>query len=441
MKRFWRLLSPGMGLKRWLFLCFFGVFLVAVSFATGADPQLLARIEQWLTDSLFSVAGRALTPAGRGLLVGGAGVALITLSLVSLTRAVTKALSPQKSSQLLDTIYRRKQLQKGPKIVVLGGGTGLAVLLRSLKEITGNITAIVTVADDGGSSGRLRDELGILPPGDIRNCLLALADTEPLMEKLFQYRFGQGTGLAGHSFGNLFIAAMTEITGDFELGIKESSKVLAVRGQVLPSSLAAVRLQAEYTDGSTACGESVIPRPDKAIARVSLLPEAVTPPEEALTALQEADLIILGPGSLYTSILPNLLVERITAAIKAATVPKLYICNIMTQAGETDGYTVSRHVQAILDHSGAGVIDYVLVNTQIIPPQVQQKYAAEGAYPVPVDREHWRRLPVRILEANLVSGADFARHDPAKLAKVVLWLAEVRRRSLAASRLPKTVRF
>ncbi|TCL75267.1 putative cofD-like protein [Hydrogenispora ethanolica] len=316
---------------------------------------------------------------------------------------------------------------KGPRIVVVGGGTGLGTILRGLKEITSNLTAIVTVADDGGSSGRLRKEFGILPPGDIRNCLVAMADIEPLMERLMQYRFAGNTDLAGHNFGNLFLTVMTDITGDFEQAIRESSKVLAVRGQVLPATLENVILKAEMADGSIVRGESAITASELAIRRISLEPENVKPLREAINAIAEADLIILGPGSLYTSVIPNLLVTDLAEALRAAPATKLYVCNAMTQPGETDHYTASDHIRAIIQHAGQGLIDMALINTEAIPPDLMERYAEEGAQPVTADFDKIKALGVTPLGLEVIVKSNLIRHDAFKLAQMVLNLYRTQR--------------
>jgi uncharacterized cofD-like protein len=292
-------------------------------------------------------------------------------------------------------------------------------LLRGLKRYTKNITAIVTVADDGGSSGILRDELKILPPGDIRNCLLALANTEPLMEKLFQYRFNAGS-LKGHSFGNLFLAAMTEILGDFELAIKESSKVLAVSGQVLPSTLSDIILAAEFEDGTVIKGESQIPRMGRKIKRIRIVPEDAKPLPEALEAIERADAVILGPGSLYTSILPNLLIKDLADAVRNSRAKKIFVVNVMTQPGETDGYTAFDHVKTIMEHAGGNLIEYVIVNAEKIPDHLLLKYLADGACPVACDEENIKKLGCKVIYGELLGFADVVRHDPIKLAKVIM---------------------
>jgi uncharacterized cofD-like protein len=303
-----------------------------------------------------------------------------------------------------------------PRIVVIGGGTGLSVMLRGLKERELDITAIVTVADDGGSSGILRSELQIPPPGDIRNVLSALADVEPMLSQLLQYRFKAGNGLAGHSLGNLILAAMTDITGDFVLAVRELSRVFAVRGRVLPATNHAIVLKALMSDGAIIEGESKIPKAGGVIRRVFIEPPDVKPLEDAVKALQEADAIVLGPGSLYTSILPNLLVPGITKAIRESDAVKIYICNVMTQPGETDDYAVSDHLQAIHDHVGHHLFDYVIVNNGEIPPEVQQRYAEKGAKAVVLDLDEVTSRGYQIIADRLVLFQTYLRHDAEKLS-------------------------
>jgi uncharacterized cofD-like protein len=266
----------------------------------------------------------------------------------------------------------------------------------------------------------LRKDFGIIPPGDLRNCLVALADTEPLMEKLFQHRFGGSGELAGHSFGNLFIAAMTEIVGDVELALKESSKVLAVRGQVLPSSTEPILLVAEMTDGTLVQGESQIPLSGKKIKKVSISPENVMPVKGAIEAIREADACILGPGSLYTSVIPNLLVNGVGDMLRESDAVKIYICNVMTQPGETDGYSASDHIKAIIDHAGPGCIDMVVVNVQEVAPELREFYAQRGAHPVVPDIDIIEALGVKVVKANLISETNLVRHDPARLSRTIM---------------------
>jgi len=309
---------------------------------------------------------------------------------------------------------------KLPKIVILGGGTGLPVLLRGLKHYDVDITAIVTVADDGGSSGRLRDELHIPPPGDVRNVLAALSDVEPLVEDLFQHRFQAGNGLSGHSLGNLLLAAMTTITGDFVHAIREMSKVLNVRGKVLPAANQSVILHAEMEDGTVISGESKIPYSGKKIKRVFLTPENVEPLRESVEEIRKADLIIVGPGSLYTSILPNLLVPKIGEAVCESDAKKVYICNVMTQAGETLDYTASDHVKALYDHLGCPFMDTILVNEEDIPEEIKFRYKKEYATPVVYDIAKLSEMGLKIVHDKIIRYEDgYIRHDTQKVAALL----------------------
>jgi len=318
----------------------------------------------------------------------------------------------------------KQDVDRRPRIVVIGGGTGLSVMLRGLKEKPLDITAIVTVADDGGSSGILRSELQMPPPGDIRNVLMALADVEPLLRDMLQYRFNNGTGLAGHSLGNLMLAAMTDIAGDFVAGIRELSRVLAVRGRVLPAAGQAIILHAEMEDGSIVSGESNIPKAGLAIKRVFIEPEQVEPLQEAVEAIQEADAILIGPGSLYTSIIPNLLVPKLAECIVASEAVKLFVCNVMTQPGETDNYSVGDHLRAVHEHIGHHLFDYVIVNNGEIPPQVQEKYAEKGAKAVHLDLEAVKSRGYEVIADRLVLFRTYLRHDAARLSHHIYQLVE-----------------
>ena len=312
-------------------------------------------------------------------------------------------------------------------MVVIGGGTGLSVILRGLKTFEVDITAIVTVADDGGSSGILRKELDIPPPGDVRNVLVALAEVEPLVEELFQHRFASGDGLNGHSLGNLLLAGMTSITGDFQKGISTISRVLNVRGRVLPAANESIILHAEMNDGSIVSGESQIPLVSKGIKRVFLSPSYVTPLPETIQELAQADLIVLGPGSLYTSILPNLLVPGIVEAIRNSKAKKAYICNAMTQAGETDGYTASDHLQGVINHCGEGLVKYVLVNGEPISEAVLERYQVERAQQVIVDDKELEDLGVSIIKDRFVLESNQKlRHDAMKVSEALLDLLKER---------------
>lgn len=413
---------PGMGVKRWLLLVGLGVIAVAVGSSIAFGVEIFAALQQGVIRPLARAFGTLpqIASLTLGLVVSLLGVALVVVGIRQTIRSVAAIFLQENVDRLPDIVFEQRQLKRGPRVVVLGGGTGLSTLLRGLKDYTSNITAVVTMADDGGSSGRLRNELGIPPPGDIRNTLVALADTEPLMERLFQYRFTDGEGLKGHSFGNLFIAAMCEVTGDFEAAVKESSKVLAVRGKVLPSTLQEVVLKAEFVDGSEVVGESHIPSRGKKIKRVMLDPPNAAALPEVVQAIREAHAIVLGPGSLFTSIMPNLLVREIADAIRASNAPKVYICNVMTQPGETDGFKASDHVKAIMDHAGDGLIDFVVVNQAQVAPQILERYRKEGAHPVNADREALEALGLTVIDGDLIDRSDLARHDPAKLAAVVM---------------------
>lgn len=318
----------------------------------------------------------------------------------------------------------RHKILRRPKIVVIGGGTGLSVMLRGLKEKPLDITAIVTVADDGGSSGILRNELQIPPPGDIRNVLMALADAEPLLTEVLQYRFNSGTGLAGHSLGNLMLAAMTDISGDFVTGVRELSRVLAVRGRVLPAANQAIVLKAEMADGSIVTGESMIPKAGQAIKRVFLEPRDVEALPEAVEAIEQADAILVGPGSLYTSIIPNLLVPKLAEAIVNSEAVKLFVCNVMTQPGETDNYSVSDHLDAVHNHIGHHLFDYVIVNDGEIPPQIESKYAEMGSKAVHLDLEEVTSRGYQVIADRLVLFRTFLRHDAERLSHHIYKLVE-----------------
>jgi len=309
------------------------------------------------------------------------------------------------------------------KIVGIGGGTGLATLLTGLKNAVEEISAVVTVTDDGGSSGKIRREFNIPPPGDIRNCLVALASTEPLMAKLFQYRFPGAKDFHGHPFGNLFIMAMTRITGSFEEGVRQASKVLQVNGQVIPSTLKNVVLGAEFYNGEKVFGQTKIVKKRKRIKRIFLKPAQPPAGPNVINTIKEVDVIVLGPGSLYTSILPNLLVRGVSQAISDSPAVKIYVSNVMTQPGETEGYSVSDHLKAILDYLPGG-IDYVLVNSDKAPRVLQERYAKKGAYPVLVDRENLKRMSVEVIRKRMVRKKIYAKHDPAKLTAAILELIE-----------------
>jgi uncharacterized cofD-like protein len=350
----------------------------------------------------------------RALIFGVVGVGALVFSYLKLTQSVLGPFLPGNStSSIVEVIHAFRLKGRGPRIVAIGGGTGLSTLLRGLKQYTSNLFAIVTVADDGGSSGRLRDEYRILPPGDFRQCLIALADAEPLMKQLFDHRFKEGS-LGGHSFGNLFIMAMADVTGNFEHALRESGKVLAVKGTIVPSTLQDVTLVASI-NGSTVEGESKIPKQNAPISHVFLKPDGAQVNPEAAQAILNAELVIIGPGSLYTSILPNLLVEGMVEAIKASPALKVYICNLAAQNGETDGYDVDDYLRVIVEHVGSNLFDFVLVNSNHthIPTGGQSQVIYSTA-------DSTRHPEVRFIPADVVNVRLPSHHDPDKLARIIM---------------------
>ncbi len=329
--------------------------------------------------------------------------------------------SKQSMMSLNSGEYLKRQVyrQRGPRIVVIGGGTGLSVLLKGLKEYSDNLTAVVTVTDDGGSSGRIR-EMGLLPPGDIRRCLVALAKTETLMDQVFEHRFQEGDGIAGHNLGNLLITALTSITGDFQGAIQEVGKVLAVRGRVLPSTTELVTLGATMADGSVVFGETAITGAQRSIQEVFLTPAGCQAVPEALEAIRQADVVIMGPGSLYTSIIPNLLVPEIGAALHGTGAITIYVANIMTQPGETSGYSVTDHLDALTRHIGPGCVDYVVVNNAPIDEERLLRYKMMGAEPVRYSQKKISARGVQMVCASMLGQEDVAWHDPDALAKTIM---------------------
>jgi uncharacterized cofD-like protein len=324
---------------------------------------------------------------------------------------------------MAQTIYNKRILGRGPKIVAIGGGTGLSNLLRGLREYTSNLTAIVTVADDGGSTGRLRQEFGVVAPGDIRQCIAALAEAEPLMSRLFQYRFTEGTGLEGHSFGNLFIVAMSEVTGNFETAIHETSRVLNVRGSILPSTLEDVTLSARTHENEMVHGEHNITERGGAIRELFLNPASAEAHPDAVRSILDADIIVIGPGSLYTSVLPNLLVDGIRKALLASTARRIFVCNVATQHGETDGFSVADHLEAVERHAGKGLVHAVIANSNI----AQALPEAWHSNPVLVNGNGDPSLDgVRLVLADVVAEENRYRHDSAKLAATILRLYDGR---------------
>lgn len=419
-------LYPGMRVKRWLLLMPIGVAAVIAGVVLLANWRIDSALRGVAEEVYFRYGvdlsnPAILIPVSLAFII--IGLVLIFSALRQIVRSITSVVSPDFNGKLVDVIFKRRFLAQGQRIVVIGGGTGLSTMLRGLKQYSSNIVAVVTVTDDGGSSGRLHRDMGMLPPGDIRNCLVALADAEPLMTQLFQYRFQEGVaGLDGHSFGNLLIAAMTRITGDFELAIRETSSILAIRGLVLPSTLDQIRLQAEFTDGTFAEGETEITGSGKPIKHILLHPSSVQPLEETLRSIELADCIVLGPGSVYTSIVPNLLVSQIPQAIEASAAEKIYVCNVMTQPGETDGYMASDHVRGVTNHTECKVFNNVLVNTIKPSADLLNKYAISNQCFVEPDLSKIKEMGYKPIPGDYISQSDVVRHDPDKLAMAIMRL-------------------
>ena len=421
-----RWLQPGLVVKRWVLTSGLGLLMALVGGAVWADLKPIYWILEtlsWLLGTLTTVLPREFT--GPILLL--VGVALVLWGQSRSFGSIQQALAPDKDTVLIDALQAQSRLNRGPNIVAIGGGTGLSTLLSGLKRYSSHITAVVTVADDGGSSGVLRRELGVLPPGDIRNCLAALSTEEPLLTRLFQYRFSAGAGLEGHSFGNLFLSALTAITGNLETAITASSRVLAVQGQVVPATNVDVRLWAELENGQRIEGESNIGHAPSPIVRLGCIPSRPPALPRALEAIANADLIVLGPGSLYTSLLPNLLVPELVSAIQRSRAPRLYICNLMTQPGETDGLDVRGHLRAIeaqLASLGLSqrLFSAVLAQDDLAKSALIKFYQARGAEPVLCDAKGLRKDGYDVTQAPLQGARPTStlRHDSRSLALAVM---------------------
>ncbi len=421
-------LVPGLKVKRWFALSIIGSVLAAIGVTFMFKLEPLVYIVKTAKE-LFHVVSPE--PVGFLLIVVGAILFVLAWKKTNLSMMDTSDINSRRIKDSMgEVLYRRMKLNHGPKIVAIGGGTGLSILLRGIKKITNNITAIVTVGDDGGSSGRLREQMGVLPPGDIRNCIAALADDDNIVTKLFQYRFKTGEGLEGHSFGNLFITAMTAICGDMVSAIRESSKVLLIRGRVLPATCDDMKLYAKMEDDSIVRGESNIPEAGKKIMQLCCEPENCKPTPDVVEAIKDADIIIMGPGSLYTSIISNFLVKDITRAVWNSKAKKIYVCNAMTQVGETDNYSVSDHIKTIFDHarlediddSNKNFFDAVLVNNYT-PRNLAEKYEQAGSFPVEIDSGELKKLGIEVVERNLLEDNKdgFVRHSCTKIAKSIYY--------------------
>lgn len=406
-------MKPGIRIKRWLFLGFMGVVVL-----------VLGVIE------IISNKGYDSTIKMLYLLLSIIGILMLYIAFSEFIKSLISLINSEKvkitinNKNIEELVDEERVHVGGPKVVVIGGGTGLSTMLRGLKLYTNNITAIVTVGDDGGGSGKLRADLGMLPPGDIRNCILALADTEPIMQDLLQYRFNEGS-LKGQSFGNLFLAAMAGISENFEDAVQKMSSVLAVTGKVLPVTLDDMKLIAELENGNIVEGESIIPdevvNQKTKIKKLKINPEKARPLIDALFAIKDADAIIMGPGSLYTSIIPNLLVEDIVDAIEKSDAIKIYISNVMTQPGETDDFSVSDHIKTLIKYSGKNNIDYVIANNGTIPEEIKERYLNKGSKLVELDYDNIKDLNVEVIETDLIKIAKgYVKHDSDHLAQILM---------------------
>lgn len=421
-------LYPGMHIKRWLALLLFGISLMGLGIAYGLKE---AYLQAELPGIFYYLTLQFMPRWGRGLLfitlaLGTVGISIYKLNeslLFAFVRPDRRGEGQSPGQGLAETIYNKRFLQRGPRIVAIGGGTGLSTLLRGLKVHTSNLTAIVTVADDGGSTGRLRQEFGVVAPGDLRQCIAAMAEAEPLMSRLFQYRFSEGTGLEGHSFGNLFIVAMAEVTGNFETAIHEASRVLNVRGSILPSTLEDVTLSARTHEDEMVHGEHNITEHGARIRDLYLNPANAEAHPDAVRAILDADLIVIGPGSLYTSVLPNLLVGGIQKALLQTSATKVFICNVATQHGETDNFSVGDHIETLERHTGKGILNVVLANNNIVPELPEAWHST----PVPIANDELRAFEgVRLVQADVVAEENRYRHDSDKLAATLMRLYDNR---------------
>ncbi len=424
--RFRTMMLPG--LKRWIVILMLGIIgiVIGILLLLGYHPITVTGL---FLRELLEHAADVLPHRASGIVLISVSGVVVGVAIIRMIVSIVQAYG-NRSESIPDVLYRRRHLERGPKVAVIGGGTGLPTLLRGLKRYTNNITAIVTVGDDGGSSGRLRAELGVLPPGDIRNCITALADEETLVTELFNYRFEAGGGLEGHSFGNLFLTALYTLTkGDFVESVRVAGRVLNMRGRVLPSTLEAIQLVAELEDGRVIQGESHITEAGGRIKKLRLEPSNLSATPDALAAISQAELLVIAPGSLYTSIIPNLLVPGICEAIRKSKAKKIYVCNILTQVGETLGYTVGDHVSAILQHANYSesattegevilpLLDCVLINKKAPPLSENTPYQVVG-----FDAERLKALGVEPVTGILIGPNSGHYHDSSRLAKsIMIW--------------------
>ena len=420
-------LHPGLKLKRWIFLLSASIVILAFGLSGNMGKAFRGfRLDVINPTSVERLAKQIQTLRFIDFVLLGAGIWGVIFALRRLAYSLVTVLTPHRGESLAGVVLQRARVMRGPKVVAIGGGTGLPHLLSGLKKFSSNLTAVVTVADDGGSSGRLRRDLEVLPPGDIRNCLVALARSEDLLSRLFQYRFQKGGDLVGHSFGNLLIAALSDITGDFVQAIKVSSDVLAIVGEVLPSTTDNVVLRATLQDGRRIEGETNISQHGGLIKELALFPKDPSPPPGVLERIHQAEIIMLGPGSLFTSVIPNLLVPDVAKAINEASAPVVYVANIMTQPGETDRFALKDHLEAIHRHTTLNRIDYVLFNSGKIASKKLKRYKATGSIPVELDATVAGQMGSRVVQEDLVSASDLIRHDSGKLALSVMKIIEMK---------------
>ena len=425
-RRLQRVLRTSAPLRRSLLLAILGGLLLLVGVSLSFRLLLMpfvSVVEEGINNVLLSFTNEDDLPMARhiasGLFLVSGGYFLYS-AFKNVLREITRILNPGHEGRIVNSVLRHQALAAGPDIVAIGGGTGLSTLLRGLKQQTNRITAVVTVTDDGGSSGRLIDDKKILPPGDIRNCLVALADAEKSMTDLFQHRFEGASGsLSGHSTGNLLIAAMVDISGDFDKAVREVSRVLAIQGRVIPATLDTVKLRAEMKDGSVLAGESRIVNSKIGVSRIHLEPADCKPVTDALVALRDADIIAIGPGSIYTSVVPPLLVPGFADAIAESKAIKVYVCNVMTQPGESDNFTAADHVRAIEENVGRRIFDYVLINKAQPSEASLERYHEVGQHVVVADTERIKAMGYKPVAANLISESDVVRHDPNRVAEAI----------------------
>lgn len=427
-----KILAPTAGLQKAVGLLFLGI----VAFFIGGGlsfKRVIRPMFEWAATTTRNGVGNVVPSQDVDVAMHYLGLMFLIMGTYLTFRGVragishvVETLNPGLTAGKMDVYLRRQQLAQGPRIVAMGGGTGLSTLLRGLKQHSSNITAVVTVTDDGGSSGKLIQDKGMIPPGDIRNCLVALSDAEKAMTDLFQHRFaGESGSLSGHSIGNLFIAGLLDqAKGNFEKAVQIASDILAIRGTVVPATLEHVQLRAELEDGTVVCGETNIVKTGRRIAKLHLDPDTPTAHRLAIEAIRTADLICIGPGSVYTSVIPNLLVPGIAEALRETHAPKVYICNVMTQPGESDEFTASEHIRAIMQQVGGRVFDYVMVNTGVPTESAMDKYRSTGAHLVEADIDRIRAMGLRVLHGNFMSETDVVRHDPLKVVGRLMGLID-----------------